>query len=97
MKDNWNKNDWQGRSRENVETSYKVAGSSMFGCVCMMVGLVIYNLVVHGIKINTLILLKINADLMKSIFFLLMLNVSSQEVVVNNDNPIPTCSFRNGE
>jgi hypothetical protein len=49
MKDNWNKNDWQGRSRENVETSYEVAGISMFGCVCMIVDLVIYNLVVHGI------------------------------------------------
>jgi hypothetical protein len=49
MKDNWNKNDWQGRSRENAETSYEVAGISMFGCVCMIVGLVIYNLVVHGI------------------------------------------------
>jgi|TARA_B110000879_G_scaffold77205_1_gene107487 hypothetical protein len=49
MDDNWNENDWQGKSRESVETSYKLAGISMLACVCMIVGLVIYNLVVHGI------------------------------------------------
>lgn len=49
MNNNWNENDWQGRSRENVESNYKIAGISMLLCVCAIIGLVIYNLVVHGI------------------------------------------------
>jgi len=50
MKDkNWNPEDWQGRSRENVETSTKLVGISMAACIIMLVGLVIYNLVVNGI------------------------------------------------
>ena len=49
MSNNWNENDWQGRSRESVEANYKVAGISMLLCVCAIIGLVIYNLVVHGI------------------------------------------------
>ena len=32
MKDkNWNPDEWQGRSRKNVETSYKFAVSSIIG------------------------------------------------------------------
>ena len=49
MSNNWNENDWQGRSRESVEANYKVASISMLLCVCAIIGLVIYNLVVHGI------------------------------------------------
>jgi hypothetical protein len=50
MKDkDWNPDDWQGRSRENVEASTKLAMISMIACASMLIGLVLYNLVVNGI------------------------------------------------
>ena len=49
MKDQWNPNDWQGRSRRQVETSQTLAGISMIAIVLMVVGLVVYNVIVNGI------------------------------------------------
>ena len=46
---NWNPNDWQGRSRQQVETSEKLAGISMIAVILMVVGLVIYNAITQGI------------------------------------------------
>ena len=44
MKDkDWNPDDWQGRSRENVEASTKLVMISMTACAIMLIGLVIYN------------------------------------------------------
>ena len=38
MKDkNWNPEEWQGRSKENVETSYKLAFYSMMGMVAILI------------------------------------------------------------
>jgi len=48
MKDNdWNPDDWQGRSRENVEASTKLAMISIVACIATLVGMVLYNLVVN--------------------------------------------------
>lgn len=46
---NWNPNDWQGKSRRQVEASEALAGISMIAVVLMVVGLVVYNIVVNGI------------------------------------------------
>jgi len=46
---NWNPNDWQGRSRRQVETSETLAGISMIAVIAMVVGLVIYNAITQGI------------------------------------------------
>lgn len=46
---NWNPNDWQGRSRKQVESSETLAGISMLAVVVMVVGLIIYNAIVQGI------------------------------------------------
>jgi len=38
MKDkNWNPDEWQGRSKENVETSYKFAFYAMIGMATMLI------------------------------------------------------------
>tara|TARA_Y100000389_G_C17200110_1_gene383205 strand:+ start:92 stop:226 length:135 start_codon:yes stop_codon:yes gene_type:complete len=38
MKDkNWNSDEWQGRSRKNVETSYKFAFISMIGMIVTLI------------------------------------------------------------
>ena len=38
MKDkNWNPEEWQGRSKENVETSYKFAFYSMIGMIAILI------------------------------------------------------------
>lgn len=42
-KDKWDRNDWQGRSRQQVETSEKLAGISMMLVFVMIIGLAIYN------------------------------------------------------
>lgn len=34
---NWNPDEWQGRSRENVEASYKFAFISMVGMVVILI------------------------------------------------------------
>ena len=50
MKDkNWNPNDWQGRSRRQVETSETLASISMIAVIAMVIGLVIYNAITQGI------------------------------------------------
>jgi hypothetical protein len=46
---NWNREDWQGRSRKQVETSETLAGISMIAVIAMVVGLIIYNAIVQGI------------------------------------------------
>ena len=46
---NWNPNDWQGRSRKQVETSETLAGISMIAVIVMVIGLVIYNAITQGI------------------------------------------------
>lgn len=46
---NWNREDWQGRSRRQVETSETLAGISMIAVIAMVIGLVIYNVLVNGI------------------------------------------------
>ncbi len=46
---NWNREDWQGRSRKQVESSETLAGISMLAVVVMVVGLIIYNAIVQGI------------------------------------------------
>lgn len=46
---NWNPNDWQGRSRRQVETNETLAGISMIAVIAMVVGLVVYNIIVNGI------------------------------------------------
>lgn len=46
---NWNPNDWQGKSKRQVEASETLAGISMIAVVLMVVGLVVYNIVVNGI------------------------------------------------
>ena len=46
---NWNPNDWQGRSRRQVETSETLAGISMIAVIAMVIGLVIYNTITQGI------------------------------------------------
>ena len=48
-KNDWNPNDWQGRSRKQVETSETLAGISMIAVIAMVIGLVIYNAITHGI------------------------------------------------
>ena len=42
-KDKWDHNAWQGRSRQQVETSEKLAGISMLLVFVMIIGLAIYN------------------------------------------------------
>ena len=34
---NWNPDEWQGRSRENVEASYRLAFYSMVGMVAILI------------------------------------------------------------
>ena len=46
---NWNPNDWQGRSRKQVESSEMLAGISMIAVIVMVVGFVIYNAITQGI------------------------------------------------
>ena len=46
---NWNPNDWQGRSRKQVESSETLAGISMIAVIAMIVGFVIYNAITQGI------------------------------------------------
>lgn len=46
---NWNPNDWQGRSKRQVETNETLAGISMIAVIAMVVGLVVYNIIVNGI------------------------------------------------
>jgi len=46
---NWNPNDWQGRSRKQVESSEMLAGISMIAVIAMVVGFVIYNAITQGI------------------------------------------------
>lgn len=45
----WDRNEWQGRSRTQVETSETLAGISMIACIAIMLGLIIYNLVTQGV------------------------------------------------
>ncbi len=45
----WDSNEWQGRSRNQVETSETLAGISMFACIAIMLGLIIYNLITQGV------------------------------------------------
>mgnify|MGYP001230445653 CR=1 FL=1 len=45
----WNPEEWQGRSRRQVETSETLAGISMMAIIAMIVGLVIYNAFTQGI------------------------------------------------
>lgn len=46
---NWNPNDWQGRSRKQVESSEMLAGISMIAVIVMVIGFVIYNAITQGI------------------------------------------------
>lgn len=34
---NWNPNDWQGRSKKNVETSYKLTFYSIVGMIATLI------------------------------------------------------------
>lgn len=45
----WDRNEWQGRSRKQVETSETLAGISMIAVIVMVIGLVIYNAFTQGI------------------------------------------------
>ena len=45
----WDPNEWQGRSRRQVETNETLAGISMLAVIAMVVGLVIYNAITQGI------------------------------------------------
>jgi len=45
---NWNREDWQGRSKRQVETSETLAGISMIAVIAMVIGLVIYNAITQG-------------------------------------------------
>jgi len=48
-KNDWNTNDWQGRSRKQVETSETLAGISMIAVIATVIGLIIYNAITQGI------------------------------------------------
>ena len=48
-KDNWNSNDWQGKSRRQVQDSQNLAGIAMIAITATMLGLIIYNLITHGV------------------------------------------------
>lgn len=41
----WNPNDWQGRSKKQVETNEKLAGISIIGLVVFVLGTLIYQLI----------------------------------------------------
>jgi uncharacterized membrane protein YidH (DUF202 family) len=45
----WDRNEWQGRSRRQVETSEGLAGISMIAIVVMVLGLIVYNLITQGV------------------------------------------------
>ena len=48
-KDNWNPNDWQGKSRRQVQDSQTLAGIAMIVITATMLSLIIYNLIIHGV------------------------------------------------
>lgn len=41
----WNPNDWQGRSKKQVETNETLAGISVIGLVVFVIGTLIYQLI----------------------------------------------------
>ena len=41
----WNPNDYQGRSRQQVETNEKISGYSILAVVIFLFGYAIYNLI----------------------------------------------------
>lgn len=45
----WDSNEWQGRSKRQVENNEKLAGISMIACIAIMLGLIIYNLITQGV------------------------------------------------
>ena len=45
MKKNWNREDWQGRSRHQVETNYKIQVVSLVGLAICFLVILINNLI----------------------------------------------------
>lgn len=43
----WDTKDWQGRTKEHVESNYKVMFFSLIGMLVMLIGTVIYTAIKH--------------------------------------------------
>lgn len=44
MKEDWNENDWQGRSKQQVESTYKLYAFSVIGLAICLLGILINNI-----------------------------------------------------
>ena len=45
MKKEWNYNDWQGRSKGQVERNYKIMDWILTSAVVFIIGLTLYNII----------------------------------------------------